>query len=270
MERSDAEHYRGLMAESYDLFRGDDPVEEMPWFEFYRRRLEDRPGLALEAGCGTGRILLPFLQLGFAMEGMDSSPEMLAVCREKAVPLGLRPVLYEQYMQELDLPQRYRTVLIPLGSFILVGRHDEAQEALRRFHGHLVPGGQLVFSTPAPYGGFYVPKSGSEWGEPHSVIRRSDGATITLREKGSMDRLEQTHHQQQRYELHLNGKLVRQEEHHEVIRSYGKHEMRLMLEAAGFENVRVFGNHTEDEATSEHESLAYWAEKREGTPTLAH
>ena len=270
MNRSDAENYHGLMAESYDLFRGDDSVEEAPWFGFYRRRLEERPGLALELGCGTGRILLPFLQAGFAMEGVDSSPEMLAICREKAARRGLHPILYEQYMQDLDLPQRYTTLLIPLGSFILIGGHDDAREALRRFHAHLVPGGQLVFSTPAPYGGFYAPGPGSEWGEPHSVTRRSDGATVTLRQKGTVDRLEQTHHLQQRYELHKDRKLLRQEEHSEVVRSYGKHEVRLMLEAAGFENVRVFGNHTEEEATSEHESLVYWAKKKKGETPLAH
>jgi hypothetical protein len=70
--------------------------------------------------------------------------------------------------------------------------------------------------------------------------------------------------------MHKDGKLLREEEHREVLRSYGKHEVRLMLEASGFGNVRVFGNHTEEEATSEHEALVYWAEKKEESPPLAH
>ena len=152
MSRSDDENYRGLVAETYDLFRGDAPVEQEAWFGFYQRRLEERPGLALEAGCGTGRILLSFLQAGFAMEGVDSSAEMLAICREKAARLGLSPVFYQQYMQELDLPRNVTSILIPLGSFILIGQQAEAMEALRRFAAHLVGGGQLVFSMPAPSG----------------------------------------------------------------------------------------------------------------------
>ena len=95
MNRSDDENYHGLVAESYDLFRGDAPVENEAWFGFYKRRLEERPGLALEAGCGTGRILLPFLQAGYAMEGVDSSSEMLAICGEKASRMGLHPTLYQ-------------------------------------------------------------------------------------------------------------------------------------------------------------------------------
>ena len=262
MNRSDDENYHGLVAESYDLFRGDVPVENEAWFGFYKHRLEERPGLALEAGCGTGRILLPFLQAGFVMEGVDSSSEMLAICREKAARMGLHPTLYQQYMQELDLPQRYTTILIPLGTFILIGQHDEAMEALKRFYAHLVPGGQLVFSTPAPWNEMYAaPEKADEWGEPHSVTRPADGATITLYSKGAVDRLEQAYRGQQQYELHKDGQRLRHEVHDVAMRWYGKPEMTLMLQTAGFGNIRVFGNHTEEQVTSEHFALVYWAEK---------
>ena len=104
MNRSDDENYHGLVAESYDLFRGDQPVEQEQWFQFYKRRLEQRPGVSLEVGCGTGRVLLPFLAAGFPIEGVDSSSELLASCRRKACGMGLEPVLYQQYIQELVLP----------------------------------------------------------------------------------------------------------------------------------------------------------------------
>ena len=51
MSRSDDENYHGLVAEPYDLFRGDDPVEQEPWFQFYQRRLEERPEFGREVGC---------------------------------------------------------------------------------------------------------------------------------------------------------------------------------------------------------------------------
>src|SRR6266550_247114 len=38
----------------------------------------------LDVGCGTGRILLDFLVQRIDIDGVDNSPEMLAVCREKA------------------------------------------------------------------------------------------------------------------------------------------------------------------------------------------
>ena len=166
----------------------------------------------------------------FAIEGVDSSSEMLAACREKAARMGLSPTLYQQYMQELDLPQRYTSILIPLGTFILIGHHDEAMEALRRFQAHLVPGGQLVFSTPAPWNEMYAaPQKADEWGEPHSVACPADGATIALYSKGNVDRLEQVYRGQQRYELHKDGQPQRHEVHDVAMRWYGKPEMTLML-----------------------------------------
>lgn len=268
MNRSDDENYHGLVAQSYDLFRGEEPVEQEAWFQFYKRRLEERPGLALEAGCGTGRILLPFLKAGFAMEGLDSSAEMLAICREKAARMRLEPVLYQQYMQEMALPKKYATILIPLGSFILIGQHAEAMEALRRFYAHLNDGGQLVFSMPSPSSEIYAAQeeNADAWGEPRIVTRPSDGATITLTGKGAADRLEQTHRSVQRYELHKDGKLLEWEEHTSITRWYGKHEMLLMLQTAGFRNMRVYGNHTDEEATSESWSRIYWAEKPQSNP----
>lgn len=264
MNRSDDENYHGLVAQSYDLFRGDEEVEELPWFLFYKRRLEERPGLALEPACGTGRILLPFLKAGFPMEGTDSSAEMLAICRQKAETMGLSPVLYEQYMQETNLPKHYTTILIPLGSFILIRQHADAREALRRFHAHLVEGGQLVFSTPTPSPQHLTPRSeqSDTFGEPSIVTLPSNGATITLKTTSAWDRFEQIQESRQVYELRDNaGQLLKIEEHHSITRWYGKYEMLLMLQEAGFRSMKVFSNHTDEEADSESWSRIYWAEK---------
>jgi hypothetical protein len=167
-------------------------------------------------------------------------------------------------MQEMDLPRRYRTILIPLGSFILIGQQQEAMEALRRFYAHLEDGGQLVFSMPTPNSEVYLPATEDPvvWSDPSTVTRPSDGATITIRERRWQDRLEQTAHGVQRYELHdKDGNLLYTEDHEIVSRWYGKYEMFLMLEKAGFRNTRVYGNHTDEEATADSWSRIYWAEK---------
>src|SRR5215210_3745151 len=103
--------YRGLLAESWDLLRGD----TSGWADrpFWRQLIEQSGQPALDVGCGTGRILLDYLAQGIEIEGVDNSPEMLALCRRRAAELGLAPVLYQQEMDELDLPRRYRTIVVP-------------------------------------------------------------------------------------------------------------------------------------------------------------
>src|SRR5262249_25663499 len=102
--------YRGLAAECYDLWFGDEPFWDQA---FFHGRIRDNGGVAMEIACGTGRLLVPFLREGLAVEGVDASEEMLAICRAKAARVGLTPTLYHQLMQDLDLTPRYRTVFIP-------------------------------------------------------------------------------------------------------------------------------------------------------------
>src|SRR5687767_1710843 len=121
--------YQGLMAELWDLFRGDTST----WADrkLYRELVSETGEPVLDVGCGTGRILLDFLQDGVDIDGVDNSPEMLSLCRQKAEALGLQPKLYLQWMEALDLPRRYRTILVPSSSFQLVVEPQKARQAIQ-------------------------------------------------------------------------------------------------------------------------------------------
>ena len=149
MTKSDWD-YRGLAAECYDLWFGNEPFWDQA---FFHNRIRHNGGEALEIACGTGRLLVPFLRDGLAVEGLDASAEMLAICRSKAARVGVTPTLHQQLMQDVDLPARYRTVFIPTCSFQILAERDEAFEALRRFYRHLEPGGELLITLAVPWRG---------------------------------------------------------------------------------------------------------------------
>src|SRR5271168_2093708 len=109
--------YRGLMAATWDIKRGDTTNCEDRIF--FRDIVHQYGQPALDVGCGTGRIVLDYLSEGVDIDGVDNSPEMLAICRVKAQQRGLQPNLYQQTMETLDLPRRYRTILVPSSSFQL-------------------------------------------------------------------------------------------------------------------------------------------------------
>src|SRR5262249_34544710 len=54
-QRSDWD-YRGLAAENYDLWFGEEPFWDQA---FFHERLRRNGGVALEIACGTGRLLVP-------------------------------------------------------------------------------------------------------------------------------------------------------------------------------------------------------------------
>jgi hypothetical protein len=61
--------YRGLMAENWDLLRGD--TSGWPDAGWFRTVVEQGAGPALDVGCGTGRTLLDFLAQGLDIDGLD-------------------------------------------------------------------------------------------------------------------------------------------------------------------------------------------------------
>ena len=68
----------------YDIYANwYDIQNDMEDTEFYLDMLHQYGGPALDAGCGTARLLLAFAREGFEVSGFDTSQEMLRVGRQK-------------------------------------------------------------------------------------------------------------------------------------------------------------------------------------------
>jgi SAM-dependent methyltransferase len=140
--------YGTLAAEVYDL---DKPIgHSFGDVEYYRRHLAGVSGPILEPAAGTGRILIPLLESGLRVEGLDTSPEMLALCRQHCRERGLNPVLRQADMTTFVQQAAYSAVIIPAGSISLLDGRAETSRALAGFHRSLAPGGKLIVDVPAP------------------------------------------------------------------------------------------------------------------------
>ena len=107
-------HY-GLVARGWAEFNTDGPE-----IDYFRKLIERYGEPALDVACGTGRLLIPFLRAGVDIDGSDVSPDMVALCSEKARREGLTARLYHQPMHELALPRKYKTIVV-CGGFGLGG-----------------------------------------------------------------------------------------------------------------------------------------------------
>jgi ubiquinone/menaquinone biosynthesis C-methylase UbiE len=253
-----SESYDGIAAEMWDYMGGDTPGAD---FEFYARKIRQNPGKALDLTCGSGKHLLRYLKMGLDVEGVDASGTMLSTCRQKAEYQGLKPVLYQQCMQSLNLPCKYQTIFLSAGSFQLLGDRDEAKETLRRCYAHLNPGGQLLFETFLPDEAFQEEPSTqvTVWGP---TLRPRDGAAITTHLwTESADRFEQVKVEKRRYEATKDGQIIESELHTMTLRWYFKYEMIMMLEQAGFRDIFIYGNYTESAATALSSETVYGAKR---------
>ncbi|HET6845541.1 MAG TPA: class I SAM-dependent methyltransferase, partial [Anaerolineales bacterium] len=129
--------HHGLVARWWSEFNTGGPE-----IDYCRAFVETGGGPSLDAACGTGRLLIPYLRAGLDVDGCDISEDMLALCRANSAVHGLNPQLYRQALHELNLPRTYATVIV-CGSFGLGGERAQDQQALSVIHHHLKPRGKL-------------------------------------------------------------------------------------------------------------------------------
>ena len=233
-------NYAGLAATTWDDYAGDEPGWE---YYVYGRLIEQHPGRVLDVGCGTGRLLIPYLAAGIDIEGVDSSKEMLSICRKKARRKGLNATLYEQRMQTLDLANRYSSIIVPGGSFHLITEREEAAEALKRFNEHLEVGSVLALSLDDPSAELRGDTLG-RW-ISRGTVTRPDGTEVHQeRMKERIDRAEQVTSTLIRYRVVRDERVVQEQVHTMKMRLYFRHEIQEMLERAGFREIAAMHGDT--------------------------
>lgn len=255
-------HY-GLMAE-----RWAECITDTPELPFFRQAIMRFGQPVLDLGCGTGRLLLPLLRDGIDIDGCDVSGDMLHHCRNKAADQGLHARLFEQPMHAFALSRKYRTIYI-CDSFGLAGGRAQDLDTLRRCYAHLEEGGALILNIQAEY---TSPESWDTWLSearaakpepwPDDGNRRvaADGSEHVARFRlVDADPLEQSYTRQVRLEKWQAGMLLGSEEYTLRGNMYLKSELLLMLTVAGFREITVHGDYTDEPATADHEGLVFTA-----------
>jgi SAM-dependent methyltransferase len=244
--------YRGFLASAWDLLRGD--TSDWPDRPFYKNVVLQSGQPALDIGCGTGRLLLDYLADGIEIDGVDNSPEMLAICRKKAQQLGLHPTLYQQRMEALDIPRRYRTIIVPSSSFQLVTDPSDAAEAMRRFFHHLEPGGTLVMPFMILWQGPDTDQIVTgEWEFIAEQVRPDDGLLIRRWTRSTFHLPQQLEDTEDRYEVVREGDIIASElsTRSPATRWYTQTQAIRLYEETGFTHIRVVTEFSQESASQE-------------------
>ncbi len=140
---TDAERIIGLYrrhAQAWDEARGDH-LREGAWLDRFLA-LMPLGGAVLNVGCGSGRPMARYcIDRGFDLTGVDSSPELIALCRAR-FPGGTWDVAD---MRTLALGRRFEGLLAWHSLFHLTPEDQDAMFAV--FAEHSTPGAALMFTS---------------------------------------------------------------------------------------------------------------------------
>lgn len=102
---------------------------------------------ACDLACGTGTTALEFARQGLRTYGVDLSPVMCRLAREKARKAGLPLLVLSIDMRRFRLPQRVQLVTCEYDALNHVPRKEDLQQVARAVARALEPGGWFFFDV---------------------------------------------------------------------------------------------------------------------------
>jgi ubiquinone/menaquinone biosynthesis C-methylase UbiE len=206
--------------------------------------------------CGSGRFLIPLLERGLDIDGVDASPHMLQACRNHCAKLGITPVLHEQFIERITFSRQYDLVIIPASSFCLVIERKDVEESLRRIYALMTPAGKFVVEVELHR---QRPSESRPW--EGRWVERPDGAKIVLSSLSHYDAKDHLMHSINRYDLIKNGQLFETEFEDFNLRYYDLIEFDQLLEAAGFQDRKALKLYTFSAADETDRSVVFECSK---------
>ena len=144
----------GEFAYFYDEFNGEADYQAL--FRYVHGQLCEhgvQDGILVDLGCGTGDLTLMLSQAGYDVIGVDGSPEMLSVLREKADELGIhnRLLLLCQDITGMELYGTVRAAVSTFDTYNHIGPADQFEKAIRKAAYFMEKDGVFIFDLNTPY-----------------------------------------------------------------------------------------------------------------------
>lgn len=116
--------------------------------DFYVGLAADADGPIVELAVGTGRVAIPIAErTGKNVIGIDSSPAMLAVARERAAAAGVDLELRESDMRDLSLAEPAALVICPFRSLLHLSTWHDRRRVFKRVAASLRPEGRFAWNA---------------------------------------------------------------------------------------------------------------------------
>ena len=232
-------YYGNLCTEMYEILHEKAPRDELNFYLSYAKK-EDK---ILEALCGSGRFLIPFMEQGFDIFGIDLSVAMLNKLKQKAP----NAKVFQADILEYSSKNRFDYILISSGSVSLFTDINLCRKILGKIKEMLTPEGKFVFAVDT-----VADKCSDDNDYKISVTTKTkEGFDLILKNKNYYDEQSRTQFSPGIYELYNGTELLQSEYMDFQTHLYKFGEMERLLKEIGFTNVKTYSSFSKDAAADD-------------------
>lgn len=201
----------------------------------------------LELACGTGRLLLPLASTGSDVTGLDISPAMLHMARQKLEAAGLaaQVTLVQADMRAFSLGRRFGLIFVALNSLMHLDTRAAQQAAIDCAARHLAPGGRLILDLFNPDDALPDPLQEGQL-YLHCIKTPPGGHHLLHFQSPRVDRGTQIVSVTNIYDEIASDGAMRRQIRPFTLRYVTRGELELMVEAAGLHLEMLYGSYDLD------------------------
>jgi 2-polyprenyl-3-methyl-5-hydroxy-6-metoxy-1,4-benzoquinol methylase len=226
----------GRYAELYDTFyKKKNYKKECDFLEqLFTKYTKRNPKTILDLGCGTGGHMLALAQRGYTLTGIDASPKMLALARQKFSKNDVKAEFSKNKLQSFKVLKKFDAIVCLFSVIDYVTQDKDLLKTFRNVARHMKRTSLFIFDfwRTEAVENYFSPQKKNVFRTKDRIVERHSSTTIDRK-----NRLCEVS-----YKVHLKGnvhpKKSFQEKH--CLRYFSVNEMGSFLQKAG---LNILGLH---------------------------
>jgi len=236
---------RNEVAKYYD--RNPSFINDIP---FYQNLIFSPDVSILELGCGTGRVTLSLVPYCHDILGIDISPAMLSICREKLIKAGIpntKAQVIEGDITDFELDRAFDLIIAPF-VFQNLETDQEVNGFFNCIRKHLAYNGSCILNVFRPYWGPEELRKRWETSEENPVweVPIEGGKLVRYDRKARIDAEKLVLYPELIYRRYEGQTLAEESVLKIVMRCYYPDEFEKLILGHGFEILNRWGGYEEE------------------------
>ncbi|MCK5077920.1 MAG: class I SAM-dependent methyltransferase [Calditrichia bacterium] len=213
--------------------------------DFFLQKINQTEGKVLEIGVGTGRFYMDALNQGADIYGIDVSPEMMKVLKNKLEKKHFNRISIQDIV-DFNFDFKFDLIIAPFRVLMHILNKKDQLKALNNIYHHLNTGGHFIFDTFIPDLNYLIKGLDNQVDfegeyEPGKKVKR-----IVSTQPDLIEQL-----------INITFKFVWDEDNMELenewkmqLRFFFRFELEHLIERSEFESYKILGDYQENELST--------------------